>query len=257
MNEDSIICIAADEGVECATEAVMASPVPLCDAHRLQVALLVVPDILAASLRQSKAGLRPLTLAPEERAAVISGAQARPVSAYMGGIHGPVVYFLDAGERVKIGHSTNLRSRVRALAMQEKDVVLLLQGGLTLERALHATYAKERIDATEWFVKSDRIAEFIASKLANIPVRQPQKAQRQQRKYLVGPQSASAVRRKLSEWVDLAVPLYRHHVTTVGRPPTAPELASLLAGHGHGTLKPSRARDVRSATAEQIDRKEA
>ena len=57
MDEYSVLCTAADEGVECATEAVMVRPVPLCEQHRIQVALLVVPDALATLLRQARTDL--------------------------------------------------------------------------------------------------------------------------------------------------------------------------------------------------------
>lgn len=60
--------------------------------------------------------------------------------------------------------------------------------------------------------------------------------------------AGDAVRRSTADWVALALPLYRSHADSFGRPPTAPELATLLAEHGHGTLKPSRARDIRLAT---------
>ena len=175
-------CIAADRGVDCATEATMTSPVPLCDKHQLQLVLAIVPDILTAALRHSEAAAKPIPLPPEERAAVIAGALPRPVGAYMGGTHGPVVYFADAGARIKIGFSTNLRNRLRQLSLQEKDVVLLLQGGLTLEQALHGMFKKERIDSTEWFVKSDRLMAFIQSKQADLGRQQQRKVQHQQRK---------------------------------------------------------------------------
>lgn len=175
-------CTAINQGVECTADATMVEPVPLCDEHQLQVVVLVVPDLLTAAHRHAGAGVKPVPLPLEERAAVVAGAPPRPVAAYMGGTHGPVVYFADAGARIKIGFSTNLRNRIRSLSMQEKDVVLLLRGGLTLERALHDTFAKERIDSTEWFEKSDRLMSFIQSKLAGFNEQHQRKAQRQQRR---------------------------------------------------------------------------
>lgn len=168
MNQLPTICIAMSGDADCRAKATMTDPVPLCGEHQLQVALAIVPDILVAELRQASAGGRPVSLPAEERAAVIAGARPLPVRAHMGRPHGPVVYFADAGTRIKIGFSTSLRNRIRSLSMQEKDVVLLLEGGLTLERALHDTYAKERIDSTEWFTKSDRLMNFIGSKLAEL-----------------------------------------------------------------------------------------
>lgn len=243
----SATCIAADQGIDCATEATMTTPVPLCDKHQLQVALAVVPDILTTALRHAGAAVKPVPLPPEERAAVIAGAPPKPVGAYMGGAHGPVVYFADAGARIKIGFSTNLRNRLRSLSLQEKDVVLLLQGGLTLERALHDTFAKERIDSTEWFVKSERLVSLIEAKRKELGG-QPRQQQDQQR----NASSASALAaagRPLSEWANLALPLYQQYVADVGRPPSGPQLAKLMEAAGHGHIKEARSRYIRNAAA--------
>lgn len=190
MDESSILCVAIEEGADCPGEASMTVPVPLCVRHQLQIALLVIPDVLATAARYAAPGTKPAVLAPEERAAIIAGAQPKPVGPYMGGVHGPVVYFIENGPSVKIGYSTNLRNRVRGLSLQEKNVALLLQGGLTLERALHATYDKERIDSTEWFAKSERLAAFMGSKRAELGGQRPQVAQRQVRRRVVPSVSA-------------------------------------------------------------------
>lgn len=239
MSEARDLCTAVNEGADCTAEATMKDPVPLCDEHVLQIVLLAVPDLVATALRQAKAGMSPVTLAPDERAAVIAGARPRPIGAYLRGVHGPVVYFADSGNRIKIGHSTNLRNRIRSLSLQEKDIVLLLQGGLTLERALQANFAKERIDATEWFAKSDRLMGFIGSKLAELDGRHRQKMQHQQRKRMApsasnGP-SPSTI--QSSRWAKLAEPLYRKFAAeNNGATPSAPVLANLLRS-AHPDLK--------------------
>lgn len=243
-------CIATDQGVDCATEATMTSPVPLCDKHQLQVALAVVPDILTTAFRHAGAAAKPVPLPPEERSAVIAGAPPRPVGAYMGGAHGPVVYFADAGARIKIGFSTNLRNRLRSLSLQEKDVVLLLQGGLTLERALHDNFAKERIDSTEWFVKSDRLVNFIESKRRELGGQPRQQPQDRLLKGTSSPSIAPAAGRPLSEWANLALPLYLQHVADVGRPPSGPQLAKLMEAAGYGHIKEARSRYIRNAAAQ-------
>lgn len=235
MDESTILCTAADEGAECATEAAMIRPVALCEFHRIQVALLVVPDALTMLVQQAKTGMTRLSLPADERAAVIAGARPKPVGDYMGGVHGPVVYFLENGDRVKIGHSTNLRSRVKSLALQEKDVLLLLQGGLTLERALHSTFAKERIDATEWFAKSERIVEFIRSKSSQLAATDAGSGRKQRKRMALSarlPVETTPLRhrrRSPLEWAELAMPLYRRYVAAhAGTKPTAPILAELL-----------------------------
>lgn len=194
MSKELILCVALSEDGDCTAKATMTDPVPLCDLHQLRVALAIVPDILVSELRQASAGARPVSLPAEERVAVIAGARPLPVRAHMGRPHGPVVYFADAGTRIKIGFSTNLRNRIRSLSMQEKDVVLLLEGGLMLERALHDTYAKERIDSTEWFAKSDRLMNFIGSKLAELGGHQRKTRQRRVVVTALGAGPASAKR---------------------------------------------------------------
>lgn len=230
MNEPTNPCLAVTEGVDCTAEAAITSPVPLCDKHRLQVALLVVPDLLASALRDAQTGVSPVPLAREERAAVIAGARPVSIGNYMGGVHGAVVYFIENGHRVKIGHSTNMRGRVRALSLQQKDILLLLQGGLTLERALHDTFKKERIDSTEWFVKSERIINFVESKRAELrlppPAGTPTKLPKRAAQTLAG---VSSGRRTPAEWAVLAEPLYRKHLAEYGgKAPSGRALQDLL-----------------------------
>jgi hypothetical protein len=164
LSEMKILCAAVELGIECTYRAVMTSPVPLCEEHRVQVALLAVPEILAETLRAIQ-GSATLRHSPSEEAEVLAVA-AVPVDArnYSAGAHGPVVYFITNGSRVKIGTSTNLQKRISSLALRGCDVALLLRGGPMLERALHNRFATERIDATEWFRLDGAVAEFISIK---------------------------------------------------------------------------------------------
>lgn len=244
-------CTAINQGVECTADATMTEPVPLCDEHQLQVVVLVVPDLLTAAHRHAGAAVKPIPLPPEERAAVVAGAPPRSVGAYMGGTHGPVAYFADAGARIKIGFSMNLRNRLRSLSLQEKDVALLLQGGLTLERALHDTFKKERIDSTEWFVKSERLMNFIEGKRRDLGGQTKRQAQ-QLNNPMPLPSTAPAAGRSLSEWANLALPLYQQHMARTGRRPSAPELAKLMADAGYGEIKISRSRYIRNAAAKLV-----
>lgn len=233
----------------------MVRPVALCELHRMQVALLVVPDALTMLVRQAKTGLNRLSLPADERAAVIAGARPKAAGAYMGGVHGPVVYFMENGDRIKIGHSTNLRSRVRALSLQDKDVLLLLQGGLTLERALHSTFAKERIDATEWFMKSERLISFIESKtgqLADLDVGSRRKQQRTVAPavFLKKVVSHGPSRGSSSECAELAAPLYRQYLAdNKGSKPSASALVGLLRDAHPGLRIPDSERSERNIRA--------
>ncbi|KUJ35954.1 hypothetical protein ACZ90_70630 [Streptomyces albus subsp. albus] len=89
---------------------------------------------------------------------------------FIGGIaagrHAPVVYFLLNGSRVKIGYTRSLVTRLRALALGESAVVLLLSGGRQLESALHAEFAATRVKGTEWFEITAPLLRYIGGRLA-------------------------------------------------------------------------------------------
>ncbi|MET8826071.1 GIY-YIG nuclease family protein [Streptomyces sp. NPDC004610] len=67
------------------------------------------------------------------------------------GSHEDVVYFILNGNRVKIGTTTNLRNRVRALALKPRNVVACVPGDRRHEDEMHARFSKLRIGGTEWF----------------------------------------------------------------------------------------------------------
>jgi hypothetical protein len=78
----------------------------------------------------------------------------------------PVVYFIQVGDRIKIGTTTGLRGRlesVRTFAPQEPKVLLAVPGGLAEERQMHALFAEERVRG-EWFRPSERLLQFIAER---------------------------------------------------------------------------------------------
>lgn len=142
-------CAAHRDGRACNDEPVMTEPVALCDVHRLQVALAVVPDVLRAHLASA----------------------ARPVAIdqLLQGRHDPIVYFIAHGERVKIGFTSNLKGRVNALALRPDSVLLALNGGSDLEGALHDRFAVDRVDDTEWFELSPEIAHYIQDRRREVP----------------------------------------------------------------------------------------
>ncbi|MDG9701677.1 GIY-YIG nuclease family protein [Streptomyces sp. DH37] len=80
------------------------------------------------------------------------------------GPHNPVVYFLLNGDRVKIGYTTNLKSRLIALSLRVQNVILLLDGGQKLEYALHSRFRYHRIDDTEWFHYAEELQEFVKAR---------------------------------------------------------------------------------------------
>ncbi|MDX3174200.1 GIY-YIG nuclease family protein [Streptomyces scabiei] len=77
------------------------------------------------------------------------------------GKHAPLVYFISNGNRIKIGTSTELKRRIRTLALRAENVALLIDGDRRLERQLHQQFADLRIGDTEWFAYESPLTEFI------------------------------------------------------------------------------------------------
>ncbi|QTU57362.1 GIY-YIG nuclease family protein [Streptomyces scabiei] len=76
--------------------------------------------------------------------------------------HAPLVYFIRNGNRVKIGTSTDVKRRIRTLALRPENVALLLNGDKLLERDLHKQFADLRIGNTEWFAHEGALIDYIA-----------------------------------------------------------------------------------------------
>lgn len=162
------LCSATEFGIECRYSAVMTEPVPLCGEHRIQLALLLVPEVLTEALRNAQTGAVSRTVPEDERRALVAGARPVEVDDHLAGTHAPSVYFIANGARVKIGTSTSLRSRVSSLALRADDALLLLRGGPILERALHAEFAVYRIANTEWFSLAEPIVNYVEEKNAQL-----------------------------------------------------------------------------------------
>lgn len=162
MNENPT-CIADDEGRACHRDAAVLRPVALCHAHRIEIALTVVPDLLRDGL---EAALTSVATGVAVRDDLIATATATPVDGLLHGVHDSVVYFIANGGRVKIGYTTNLKSRLSALALRRDAVLLTLQGGPELERALHARFTQYRNGNTEWFELSPEIFHYASARNA-------------------------------------------------------------------------------------------
>lgn len=78
----------------------------------------------------------------------------------------PTVYFIACGDDlIKIGHTTNLRSRFRSLRTatpKELRVLLAIPGTRDDEQELHRKFEAHRA-GREWFSRCDAIAEFISA----------------------------------------------------------------------------------------------
>ena len=71
-----------------------------------------------------------------------------------------VVYYLRAGDRIKIGTSGNPRGRLASLAYDE--LLAFEQGDRMLEQKRHSQFAEYRFAGSEWFRVHDELLEHIA-----------------------------------------------------------------------------------------------
>lgn len=74
----------------------------------------------------------------------------------------PVVYFVCIGDCVKIGFSTNLKSRMKTFRTSSADtqILLTIPGGRELERRLHNLLQEQRIER-ELYHLEGRVADFL------------------------------------------------------------------------------------------------
>lgn len=77
------------------------------------------------------------------------------------GKHAPLVYFIRNGNRMKIGTTTELKRRIRTLALRAENVALLIDGDQRRERAFHKQFAEHRIGNTEWFAYEGTLADYV------------------------------------------------------------------------------------------------
>lgn len=77
------------------------------------------------------------------------------------GKHAPLVYFIRNGNRMKIGTTTDLKRRIRTLALREANVALLVNGDQRRERAYHKQFTEHRIGNTEWFAYEGTLADYV------------------------------------------------------------------------------------------------
>ena len=162
MTQNNAVCVANDKGRACHRAADVLMPVALCNVHRIEVALAIVPDMLRNGLAESLADTAPAVSARDD---LVETAFATPIEGLLGGVHDSVVYFVANGGRVKIGYTTNLKSRISALALRTDSVLLALPGGAELERALHTRFAEHRNGDTEWFEMSPEIFHYASVRM--------------------------------------------------------------------------------------------
>ncbi|MDR3082127.1 MAG: GIY-YIG nuclease family protein [Streptomyces sp.] len=225
----------------------MLLPVRLCDEHRLEVASLALPKLVADALRDARS-VNSRTLPPKS-AHMVASAQAAPMPST--DPHSALVYFMANGGRVKIGYTKSLYSRVQALSLREDAVLLLLYGGTDLERALHAKFGAHRVGDSEWFELAPDIVHFIAGKGARHRGNTSPRPARKNVTPKRGRRPAKKARRSMDAWVELAEPIFHDEFRRLRRKPTANEFATAIKKAGIGDPSESTAKNIR---AEILDR---
>ncbi|MGA4867599.1 GIY-YIG nuclease family protein [Streptomyces lavendulocolor] len=159
---------AANQPALCPAAPFVTYPVPLCQAHAVDIALQVTDRLFATAIQPAYAA----TLFGGHQG-VIDRATRAPDDVWTSTSHPPVVYFLTNGDRIKIGMSRNVRARVSALSLRRSNARLLLSGGRELEQALHHAFAQHRLGSSEWFVAHPDIEAFITAKAVDEPRESP------------------------------------------------------------------------------------
>ena len=72
-----------------------------------------------------------------------------------------VVYFIQWGDRVKIGYTSDLKKRLKSLTFSPDAVLLAIPGDRAAELAIHHRLAKYRFPRTEWFEMSEEVLDYI------------------------------------------------------------------------------------------------
>jgi T5orf172 domain len=233
-------CAATNHGQSCTNRPTLTDPVMLCDEHKVQVAALVAPEILSSALAQVRAANDDGT-SPVSEAGAHMVASAQSTGLPESDRHGALVYFVANGGRVKIGFTKRLVSRLRALSLSQDAVLLLLQGGEPLERALHAKFGRSRIGSSEWFELTPEIVRFIATKGPKSS--RLTSGNRRGELFLDKPHRT---RRAMTEWVALTTPVFHAEFERLKRQPTAHEFAEAIKKAGHGAVSASTAKNVRT-----------
>jgi hypothetical protein len=70
-------------------------------------------------------------------------------------------YFLQNGDRIKIGWSRDPKGRAHALSLRESNIIGVVQSEQRFERVCHEMWETVRIGNTEWFLATDELLGWI------------------------------------------------------------------------------------------------
>ncbi|TYP82060.1 GIY-YIG nuclease family protein [Blastococcus xanthinilyticus] len=129
---------------------------PLCLSHADAVADAVLEDrLLEADFRHHELNHPALDAAQREREQRSRVASRHAADERFRGDQPGFVYFIEVGERVKIGYSVDVRRRLRSYP--PGSVLLAVEpGSPELERQRHQQFAGSLLDGREWF-RPDRV----------------------------------------------------------------------------------------------------
>ena len=71
------------------------------------------------------------------------------------------VYFVQSGNRIKIGTSVDPERRVKQFSLTTEHLIATMPGGRAEEAAVHQAFAKWRIPGTEWFRDNPDLQDYI------------------------------------------------------------------------------------------------
>jgi hypothetical protein len=161
-------CVVSEDGAPCPQPPDLLKPIGLCKQHGAEVGAALLPKILKDALAYMAATSAAEADGWADEIALVGGAQALPLASVSGGPHRPIVYVVKNGDRVKIGTTQNLATRMRSLSLRPQAVLCALDGGRDLERAIHRRFYKDRVGSTEWFELGNDLELFIKTKAANV-----------------------------------------------------------------------------------------
>lgn len=127
---------------------------PLCEAHYRRVGLQFVNENV--ELIQAIAGTLTVSDLVERLAGFPDDREPRTPP-----VKESVVYYARIGDVIKIGFTTNLVERLRALRVQPGGLLAVEPGGRDVERSRHLEFADERYGAREDFAMSTRLMAHI------------------------------------------------------------------------------------------------
>lgn len=74
------------------------------------------------------------------------------------------VYYVDLGQHIKIGYTSNLRARLASLRAHPSELLAIEPGGRNVEKARHHMFRAIRLDAREHFAPTPELLTWIAKK---------------------------------------------------------------------------------------------